>query len=138
MRVDIVPRSRMPLDYDRLMSSFPREDHASYSRRDVILYALGLGIGSDEATSAATLRFTYEADLHVLPTMAVVIGYPGFWLNDPKFGLDSSPVFPGETLRTEIWREQPGSAALRVRALERDVRVIDNGFFEYSPAPPVL
>jgi acyl dehydratase len=44
----------------------------------------------------------------------------------------SSPVFPGETLVTEIWKEEPGRAAFRVRAAERDVVVINNGLAEYG------
>jgi acyl dehydratase len=35
----------------------------------------------------------------------------------------SSPVYPGETIRTEIWR----SGAFRARAVERDVVVVNNG-----------
>ena len=43
----------------------------------------------------------------------------------------TSPVFPGETLRTEIWRED-GGAAYRSRALERDVVVLGNGWVELN------
>jgi len=43
----------------------------------------------------------------------------------------TSPVYPGETLITEIWREGPGCAALRVRVAERDAVVIDYGYAEY-------
>jgi len=289
----------MPLDYDRLMSLPPREDRGSYGPRDAILYALGVGVGAGDATSPSSLSYTYETGLRVLPTMAVVIGYPGFWLMEPQYGLDwkrvlhgeqtvelhqplpaaaevvsrlkidaiydkgaakgailystreiveagggaklatlrstsflrgdggfggradgapkahvipdhrapdltidigtrtdqallyrlsgdlnplhidpavarragferpilhglctygivgrallaslcsheasafkkfavrfSSPVFPGETIRTEIWRESPGVAAARARVVERNVRVVDNGVFEYEP-----
>jgi acyl dehydratase len=38
----------------------------------------------------------------------------------------SAPVFPGETIRTEIWRAQDG-AAFRARVVERDVMVVGNG-----------
>ncbi|RWN94623.1 MaoC/PaaZ C-terminal domain-containing protein [Mesorhizobium sp.] len=38
----------------------------------------------------------------------------------------SKPAFPGETLRTEMWRHA-NVIAFRVRALERDVITIDNG-----------
>jgi acyl dehydratase len=38
----------------------------------------------------------------------------------------SKPVFPGETIRTEIFRTQSG-ARFRARALERDVVVLDRG-----------
>ena len=43
----------------------------------------------------------------------------------------SSPVFPGETIRTEIWREE-GGAAFRARAVERDKVVISNGLFRFA------
>jgi acyl dehydratase len=38
----------------------------------------------------------------------------------------SAPVFPGETIRTEIW-PQAGGAAFRARVVERDVVVVSNG-----------
>jgi len=38
----------------------------------------------------------------------------------------SAPVFPGETIRTEIWREE-GRALFRSRVLERDQIVLSNG-----------
>jgi acyl dehydratase len=40
----------------------------------------------------------------------------------------SAPVFPGETIRTEIWRTAEG-AAFRARVVERDVVVVSNGTF---------
>lgn len=44
----------------------------------------------------------------------------------------SSPVFPGETIRTEIWREGDGRAGFRAVSEERDQVVLNNGFVEYS------
>lgn len=38
----------------------------------------------------------------------------------------SAPVFPGETIRTEIWREG-AVASFRARVVERDVIAINNG-----------
>ncbi len=38
----------------------------------------------------------------------------------------SAPVFPGETIRTEIWRD----GAFRARVVERDAVVVNNGHFE--------
>ena len=43
----------------------------------------------------------------------------------------SSPVFPGETIRTEIWNE-PGGAAFRARVVERDKVVVSNGLFRFA------
>lgn len=46
----------------------------------------------------------------------------------------SAPVFPGETIRTEIWQEREkdsdkagGLVSFRARVMERDVVAIDNG-----------
>jgi acyl dehydratase len=54
--------------------------------------------------------------------------------NDParlrRFGARfSSPVYPGDTIRTEIWRDGP-NINFRARALERDVVVLDRGIAE--------
>jgi acyl dehydratase len=38
----------------------------------------------------------------------------------------SSPVYPGETIRTEIWLEGT-SASFRARVVERDIVVLNNG-----------
>ena len=44
----------------------------------------------------------------------------------------SSPVFPGETIVTEIWRQGTGAAAFRARVAERDLVVLNNGYVEFS------
>jgi acyl dehydratase len=38
----------------------------------------------------------------------------------------SSPVFPGETIRTELWQDG-ATVSFRARVLERDVVVLNNG-----------
>lgn len=43
----------------------------------------------------------------------------------------SAPVFPGETLRTEMWQGN-GGTAFRVRALERDVVVLNHGLAQWQ------
>lgn len=43
----------------------------------------------------------------------------------------SAPVFPGETIRTEIWRDG-AVASFRARILERDVIAINNGRAEIA------
>jgi len=43
----------------------------------------------------------------------------------------SSPVYPGETIRTEIWQEA-GGAAFRARVVERDKVVVSNGLFRFA------
>jgi len=46
-------------------------------------------------------------------------------------GRFSAPVYPGETIRTEIWRDG-GLASFRARAVERDVVAINNGRAEIA------
>jgi acyl dehydratase len=50
-------------------------------------------------------------------------------------GRFSAPVFPGETIRTEMWRgdgKNPGVIDFRARVVERDVVAINNGRAEVS------
>ena len=46
----------------------------------------------------------------------------------------AAPVYPGETLVTEIWRVpgQPTQVQLRARVLERDKVVLSHGFAELA------
>ncbi|MES2258564.1 MAG: MaoC/PaaZ C-terminal domain-containing protein [Pseudomonadota bacterium] len=43
----------------------------------------------------------------------------------------ASPVYPGETLRTEIWHLNPGQVAFRVKVVERDLVALNNGYAEF-------
>ena len=44
----------------------------------------------------------------------------------------SAPVFPGETLRTEIWVDD-GDVSFRTTVAERDVLVLNNGYARIAP-----
>ena len=85
----------MTIDPDKLRNWKIADVEHSYSTRDTMLYALGLGYGSDPLDEAQ-LKFVYEKQLNVLPSMAVVLGYPGFWLGDPATGVDCKKVLHGE------------------------------------------
>ena len=65
---------------------FP-EARQTYTRRDAILYALGVGLGADP-TDPIELPFLLEDRLAVLPTFAVTLGSPGMWIRAPQFGVD--------------------------------------------------
>jgi acyl dehydratase len=77
----------MPVNADVLANwKFADQEH-TFTRRDTILYALGVGLGVP-ATDANQLTFLYEKKLRALPTMAVILGYRGFWMQDPNTGVD--------------------------------------------------
>ena len=46
----------------------------------------------------------------------------------------TAPVFPGESLRTEIWEVEPGRAVFRCSVPSRDKNVLDAGEFVYQPS----
>lgn len=78
----------MPLNPDLLARHMPLRTRHSFTCRDTILYALGVGVGIEEPTARESLRFSYEEELVALPTMATILAHPGFWQKDPRFGLD--------------------------------------------------
>ena len=85
----------MPIDHQTLLNwTIPPVEH-TFTARDTMLYALGTGLGFDPLDEQQ-LRFVYEKDLAALPTMAIVLGYPGPWHRDPKTGVDGTKVVHGE------------------------------------------
>jgi hypothetical protein len=113
----------MPIQYDRLKSRpFPVLEH-TYSAKDTMLYALGLGLGLDPV-DADQLRFTYEDGLKALPTMAVVLAYPGFWAKEPDTGLDWKKILHGEQW-LKVHRPLPSSGT--VTGQQRITEILDKG-----------
>ena len=113
----------MAIDYQKL-KNWPFQDVVqSYTAKDCILYALGLGLGADPL-DANQLRFVYEADLRMLPTMPLVLGSPGFWIKNEPTGIDWKAVLHGEQGLT-IHRPLP-SAGTVVGKL-RIEEIIDKG-----------
>ncbi|GMG84939.1 MaoC/PaaZ C-terminal domain-containing protein [Paralimibaculum aggregatum] len=49
-------------------------------------------------------------------------------------GRFSAPVFPGDTIALDIWRDGPGAAAFRARVAARDAVVLNNGRFLWEDA----
>ena len=82
-----------PLDEARLRAYRVPDSQDRYDRRETILYALGVGAG---LASLDETRLVFERDLLALPTMALVLGTPGFWLMDRATGLDWPRVLHGE------------------------------------------
>ncbi len=96
----------------------------SYTAKDTILYALGLGIGQDPL-DAQQLRFTYEKDLVALPSMAAVLASPGFWMREQReLGIDFLRLVHGEQAVTV---HAPLPVAGSIVGTSRVTRIVDKG-----------
>ncbi len=116
----------MPIDYQQLKARPfpPLEQH--YTERDTMLYALSLGLGNDPMDAKA-LPYVYEGapgGLRALPSLAVVLGYPGFWAREPDTGIDWVKILHGEQ-RMRIHKPLPASA--HVVGHTRNTHITDKG-----------
>ena len=85
----------MAIQYDRLLNWDIPEVRQRLTKRDTILYALGVGLGADPCDEDQ-LRYVYEERLQALPTMAIILGYPGPWHAHSDTGITRSHVVHGE------------------------------------------
>ena len=102
----------MAIDYDKLKNRAFPEVEQTYAEKDSMLYALGVGYGHDPMDEAQ-LRFVYEKNLKAVPTMPVVLGYPGFWIKDPASGIDWVKIVHGEQAARA---SKPSSTRAKTRA----------------------
>lgn len=89
----------MPIDYEALKAFDIPEVRQRVSANDVMLYALSIGLGQDPM-DAAQLDYVTEKRLRAMPAMANVLGYAGFWLADPRTGVDAVKLVHGEQSMT--------------------------------------
>ena len=75
------------LNYDEVKGFCFAKAPSTYTSRDSILYALALGFGEDPLDERQ-LRYVTETGQCVAPTMPVVFCHPGFWIKEPKLGID--------------------------------------------------
>src|SRR5215470_5694730 len=111
------------MDPDKVRNWKFRTVEHSYTGRDTILYALGLGCGA-EASDAEDLKYIYEKGLVALPTMAVVLASPGNWLASKESTVDYSKVLHGEQSLT-LHRPLPHAGTVIGRG--RIVDLLDKG-----------
>ena len=113
----------MPLDYATVKDWRFDEVRQRYDQKDTMLYALGIGLGQDPEDTRQ-LRYVYEEGLQAFPTMGVVLAYPGFWVRDPRTGIDWVKVVHGEQ-RLTVHAPLPASGMVISRT--RNTHVIDKG-----------
>lgn len=88
----------------------PAIDH-DYAAKDAILYALGLGYGSDPLDEHQ-VSFVFEDGLKVVPSIVNTIAHPGFWIKAPELGIDWVKVLHAEQA-FEIVAPLPAAGAMR-------------------------
>lgn len=114
------------IDYQRLKNRvFPDIEH-SYSTDDTIRYALALGAGADPM-DPLQLKFVNDVEPGTpvaLPTLAVVLGFPGSWMQAPDTGISFDKIVHGEEL---LVMHQPLPASASIVARHRVVRIVDKG-----------
>jgi len=115
----------MAINYEKLKNRPFPEVEQSYTCRDTILYALGIGVGADPLDDDQ-VRFTFEEHdgFAPLPTMPVVMAGPGFWMRDPDSGVTWEKVLHGEQ-RLTIHNRMPAEGTVIGKTYIKDV--IDKG-----------
>lgn len=113
------------LNYDIVRNWTSGDVRHTYTKRDTMLYALGVGMGQDPMNEAE-LAYVTEPELRAVPSMAAVIATPGFWMRDsrPSTGIDTVRMVHGEQ-SVEIHHPLPSEAT--VTGSSRVVSVVDKG-----------
>lgn len=113
----------MAIDYQQLRNWKFEDRVDSYTARDCMIYALGLGYGSDPANEDE-LRYVHEEGTAAVPTFLATLGAPNGWAADPATGIDWVKILHGEHRMTF---HAPLAAAGAVRSRTRVTRVVDKG-----------
>ena len=113
----------MAIVYDKLINRDFGTLEQTYSEKDTILYALGVGMGQDPLDEDC-LRFVYEDGLKAMPSQSVVLAYPGFWAKESDTGIDWVQVLHAGQ---EVIIHRPLPAAASVVATTRITDIADKG-----------
>jgi len=112
------------IDPDKILNWPFTDVEQTYTTKDSILYALGIGLGHDPL-DMEELHFVFEEDgFSAMPTMPVVLAGPGFWVRDPESGVDWQKVLHGEQ-GLRLHRPLPPAATVIGRT--KVVDILDKG-----------
>ena len=113
----------MAINYDKLINWQIPPVEMTLTKRDTILYALGIGLGADPLDTDQ-LKFVYEEGMQALPTMSIILGYPGAWFAHPDTGITRSHTVHGEQLFV-IHKPLPVEGA--IVGTNKIIRLVDKG-----------
>lgn len=111
------------MDIDKISNLEIEPIIQSYDKRDTILFALGLGFGSDPLNEGE-LPFVYEKSLKCLPSYGNILCHPGFWAQDPQFGIDWVKILHAEQ---DLKMHQPLPPIGSIRGEYRIAGIEDKG-----------
>ncbi len=86
----------MPIDPTTLLGFDIPVVRQRVTPRDAILYALSIGLGQDPLDEPQLDYVDHHRTLRAMPSMAVVLGHPGFWLANSRTGVDAVRLVHGE------------------------------------------
>lgn len=86
----------MAVNYEHLLNYPIAEVRQRVSKRDCQLYALSIGLAQDPLDERQLDFVDHQRDLKAVPSMAVVLCHPGFWLGNPATGVDAVKLVHGE------------------------------------------
>lgn len=112
----------MPIAYPEILSLATENQPYAWSDKDTMLYALGIGMGSDPM-NLDELPFVYESGLKAVPTMATTVAWgagPGLG----KLGINFLLVVHGEQ-KVEFHKPLPTEAS--ILASSRVIGAYDKG-----------
>lgn len=114
----------MAIVYEHLLNFAIPEVRQTLTRQGTCFYALSVGLGQDPMDERQLDFVDHHRDLKAMPSMAVVLCHPGFWLKDPRTGVDAVRVVHGEQA-IELHRTLPVDAELIGRT--RVTGIVDKG-----------
>ncbi|MFZ6761964.1 MaoC/PaaZ C-terminal domain-containing protein [Pseudoroseomonas sp. WGS1072] len=112
------------IDYEKLLNFPIPEVRQRVTPRDAVFYALSIGLGQDPMDKRQLDYVDAHRALRVMPSMAVVIAHPGFWLANPETGVDAVKVVHGEQ-RITLHRPLPVDGEVIGRT--RVTGIVDKG-----------
>ena len=113
----------MAIDPEKLLNREFGTIRDTYTEKDCILYALGVGMGLDPLDEEC-LKFVYEDGLKILPSQSVIMAHPGFWAKEEDTGVDWVKVLHAGQ---EIIFHNPIPPSATVEATTRITEVTDKG-----------
>jgi acyl dehydratase len=114
----------MTLDAAKLLAFKIPRPRQTVSPRDVAFYALSIGFGHDSLDPRQLDFVDCNRPIKVVPTMALTLAHPGFWLSDPETGVDASGVLHADQ-QLELLAPLPVDAV--VTSQSRITDLVDKG-----------